>query len=53
MNWGHELYPLEGVQMKAKNFCDLRIRRWQGFFDPFILQACIEFISKDRLINFK
>ena len=30
--------------MKVKNFCDIRIRRWQGFFDPFTLQACIEFM---------
>ena len=49
-NWGPiELWVIgqdyEGVQMKAKNFCDIRIRRWQGFFDPFTLQACIEFIS--------
>ena len=48
-NWGPiELWVIgqdyEGVQMKAKNFCDIRIRRWQGFFDPFILQACIEFM---------
>jgi len=49
-NWGPiELWVIgqdyEGVKMKAKSFCDIRIRRLQEFFDPFTLQACIEFIS--------
>ena len=48
-NWGPiELWVIgqdyEGVSLKAKNFCDIRVRRWQSFFDPFTLNACLEFM---------
>ena len=42
-NWGPiELWVIgqdyEGVQMKAKNFCDIRIRRWQGCSKNFLFK---------------
>ena len=46
-NWGPiELWVIgqdyEGVKMKVKSFCDIRVRRLQEFFDPFYTQACVE-----------
>ena len=49
-NWGPiELWVIgqdyEGVKMKVKSFCDIRVRRLQEFFDPFYTQACVEYMS--------
>ena len=48
-NWGPiELWVIgqdyEGVQMKAKSFCDIRVRRFQEFFPQFNSLSCYEFM---------
>ena len=49
-NWGPiELWVIgqdyEGVILKTKNFCDTRISRGQGFYNPFYThQGCKEFM---------